>query len=175
MSIIDSKNSSPEAAIQIANLMIAAAKTAPKGKGIETLEYLIITETDLQVLSKKMNEISARDNISFLSRDATNILQSELVVIIGNSTEPKNVPNCNNCGFGCANKPETTPCAVGTVDLGIAIGSAVDTAMLHKADNRIMYSAGIAVLELGWFTKKVKHAYGIPISLTEKSPFFDRK
>lgn len=175
MSIIKSEESLNKAALQIAELMIAAAKTAPKGMGTETLEYLIVTDNDIDTLAKKMNEISTRDNIAFFSRDAGNILQSNIVILIGNNTDPKNVPNCNFCGFGCAKKPKTTPCAVGATDLGIAIGSAVSTTTMHKADNRIMYSAGIAALELNWFSKKVRHAYGIPISLTEKSPFFDRK
>ena len=175
MSIIKCKESLHKAAIHIAQLMVAAAKTAPKGKGKETLEYLIVSDNDLQVLADKMTEISKRDNIPFLNRDAGNIMQSELIVLIGSNTDPKNVPNCNFCGFGCDKKPVTTPCAVGATDLGIAIGSAVSTAMLHKADNRIMYSAGIASLELNWFGDNISHAYGIPISLTEKSPFFDRK
>lgn len=175
MSIIRSKESLQKAALYIANLMVAAAKTAPKGKGIENLDYLIVTDNELQQLADKMNEISKRDNIPFFSRDAGNIMNSELLVLIGSNTKPKNVPNCKFCGFGCAKKPETTPCAVGATDLGIAIGSAVSTASLHKADNRILYSAGFAAIELQWFQNNASHAYGIPISLTEKSPFFDRK
>jgi len=175
MSIIRSNESLHNTAMTIAQLMVAAAKTAPKGKGKETLEYIIASENELKTLADKMNEIANRDNIAFLSRDAGNIMQSALVILIGSSNEPKNVPNCKNCGFGCDKKPAGTPCAVATTDLGIAIGSAASTAMLHKADNRILYSAGIASLELNWFSDKIAQAYGIPISLTEKSPFFDRK
>ncbi len=175
MSIITDKECLQNAAMHIAELMVAAAKTAPKGRGLDPLEYLIISDKDIEILACKMSEMSERDHISFLHRDAGNIRQSNIVILIGSNTNPKNVPNCRFCGFGCDKKPETTPCAIGAVDLGIAISSAANTAMLHKADNRILYSAGVAALELDWFKKQIKHAYGIPISLTAKSPFFDRK
>lgn len=42
-------------------------------------------------------------------------------------------------------------------------------------DNRIMFTAGKAALELGCFPGTVKVAYGIPLSATGKNPFFDRK
>lgn len=175
MSIISEKEILNQAAMDIAHLMIAAAKTAPKAKGIENMEYLILYGAEKEILSEKMKEISARDSIPFFTRDAENIMQSELVVFIGSNNNPKNIPSCSICGYSCKDKPDNIPCAVGATDLGIAIGSAVSTAMLHKADSRIMYSAGIAILELGWFSENIKQAYGIPISLKAKNPFFDRK
>jgi uncharacterized ferredoxin-like protein len=66
------------------------------------------------------------------------------------------------------------PCVFNTGDLGIAIGSAVSIAADHRVDNRVMYSVGQAVLEMGLFPPEVKIAYGIPLSATSKSPFFDR-
>ncbi|MEG2083264.1 MAG: ferredoxin domain-containing protein, partial [Oscillospiraceae bacterium] len=42
-------------------------------------------------------------------------------------------------------------------------------------DNRIMFSAGRAALEMGLFEKKIKIIMAIPLSVTGKSPFFDRK
>jgi uncharacterized ferredoxin-like protein len=38
-----------------------------------------------------------------------------------------------------------------------------------------MYSIGRASLELGLLGPKVKQALGIPLSVTGKSPFFDRQ
>lgn len=42
-------------------------------------------------------------------------------------------------------------------------------------DNRVMFSIGRACLDLGLFEPKVKQALGIPLSVTGKNPFFDRK
>jgi uncharacterized ferredoxin-like protein len=38
-----------------------------------------------------------------------------------------------------------------------------------------MYSIGRACLDLGIFDKGVRQALGIPLSVTGKNPFFDRK
>ena len=65
-------------------------------------------------------------------------------------------------------------CSFNAGDLGIAVGSAVSRAADLRIDNRIMYSAGKAALELGFLGSEVAIAYGIPLSVSGKSPFFDR-
>jgi uncharacterized ferredoxin-like protein len=60
------------------------------------------------------------------------------------------------------------------VDVGIALGSAVSVAADHRVDTRIMFTIGKAALTLG-FLDGVYQAYGLPLSATGKSPFFDRK
>ena len=53
--------------------------------------------------------------------------------------------------------------------------TAVSVAASHHVDNRIMFSAGKAALNLNLFDdNQVKIAYGIPLSVSGKSPFFDR-
>jgi uncharacterized ferredoxin-like protein len=47
--------------------------------------------------------------------------------------------------------------------------------MDNRVDNRIMFTVGKAVLELGLFEPEVRLIYGIPLSATSKNPFFDRK
>lgn len=64
-------------------------------------------------------------------------------------------------------------CAFDDVDLGIAIGSAVSVAADNRIDNRIMYSAGRAAMELEILGKKVINIQGIPLSVSGKNPFFD--
>lgn len=55
-----------EAANEIAIKMIISAKTAPKGRGIESMEYKIIEKDDFQVLISKMTEIAQKEEIPFL-------------------------------------------------------------------------------------------------------------
>jgi uncharacterized ferredoxin-like protein len=43
-----------------------------------------------------------------------------------------------------------------------------------RIDNRIMYTAGKAAVELGMLGDDVKIAYGLPLAAKGKNPFFDR-
>jgi uncharacterized ferredoxin-like protein len=60
--------------------------------------------------------------------------------------------------------------AEGLLDTARAVGSAVSMAVDRRIDNRVFFSAGRAAVNL-----KVRIAYGIPLSVGPKSPFFDRK
>ncbi len=66
-------------------------------------------------------------------------------------------------------------CIYTTCDLGIAIGSAVAIAGQHFIDNRIMFSFGKAAIEGNFVPKDIKIGFGIPLSITGKNIFFDRK
>lgn len=57
--------------------------------------------------------------------------------------------NCGYCGYAtCIAKGGNTdaPCALNSVDLGIALGSMAATAAKLHIDNRIMFSAGYAAV-----------------------------
>ena len=111
-------------------------------------------------------------------RDTLNILAAPVMVILGTKIKPLGLTYCGLCGFvNCEEKQknENVPCAFNTGDLGIALGSAVSIAMNNRVDNRIMYTVGLAVVELKLLGPDVKIAYGIPLSATSKNPFFDRK
>ena len=67
-------------------------------------------------------------------------------------------------------------CIFATTDLGIAMGSAVAAAADDRIDNRIMYSIGRAVDVMPEYNGGEDAIWmGIPLSVTGKSPFFDRK
>ncbi|MDR3210388.1 MAG: ferredoxin domain-containing protein, partial [Planctomycetota bacterium] len=61
------------------------------------------------------------------------------------------------------------------IDLGIGTGSAVALAADRRVDNRVMFSAGQAGVNLKLFSPRVTAALGIPLSVSKKSPFYDRK
>lgn len=159
---------------RVAENMMLAAKTAPKGRGIEKLHYLLIAGEHLQQLANTMRQIAAANEIPFFARDAGNVEKSSYMLLIGASNEPRQVALCHHCGFGCKAKPTETPCAITQADLGIAIGSAVSLAANFHIDNRIMYSAGVAAVQSGFFPVGISIAYGIPVHASEKSIFFDR-
>jgi len=65
------------------------------------------------------------------------------------------------------------PCAINSVDVGIALGSACSVAADRRVDSRVMFSVGRVAQELG-LLPGCSSIYGIPISCSSKSPFFDR-
>jgi uncharacterized ferredoxin-like protein len=85
--------------------------------------------------------------------------------------------NCGFCGHPTCESLEAANgiCSFNSIDLGIATASAAEVAGRHHVDNRVMYSIGRASLDLGLLGSKVKQALGIPLSVTGKNPFFDRK
>ncbi len=170
------RESDEEVLLRCAESLCVAARTAPKGKGRDLLTTLILTGSDKDALALKMKEIAQRDALSFFERDAGNIQDCMVIVLIGSIKEPLGIPHCGFCGFeDCAAMSAAGgTCSFNSTDLGIALGSAASRAADLRLDNRIMYSAGKAAIELNLFPEEVSMAYAIPLSVTGKSPFFDR-
>ena len=165
-----------KAAYTVAELMILAAKTAPKGCGLDNVEALILDREEKDALSAEMRKIAKETGADFFERDAGNVDNSYLIVMIGVRNSPTGLANCGLCGFkDCAEMNKAGGrCAFNITDLGIAVGSAVSVAADHRIDNRVMFSAGKAALRLNVFKDDVKICYGIPLSSGSKSIFFDR-
>jgi len=162
--------------MRAAENLCVAARTAPKGKGKDLLVTAIVTEDDKERLQQQMRKIGERDSITFFLRDADNIAHAPAVVLIGTRKEPLQIPACGFCGFvDCDTMLNAGgTCSFNAGDLGIAVGSAVALAADLRLDNRIMYTAGKAAIELGILGENVKIAYGIPLAAKGKNPFFDR-
>lgn len=173
--IINERNNRHERLLHVANEMMTAARTAPKGKGIDIIEINLITGEDIHTLSDAMVDYSEKTGMKFVTRDAENILHAEAIILIGTKTKTQSL-NCGYCGFEtCAEKMEhpAIPCSLNSVDVGIAIGSAVSVAADHRVDSRVMFSAGRVAQEIGWLSGS-SNIYAIPISCSSKNPFFDR-
>lgn len=172
------KQAEQAAILNVAQLMCTAIRTAPKTQGKDYLNCCIITGDEISALARKMEEFGKVHGLDFLLRDAGNLRLSTAVVLVG----VKNVVHgingaCQYCGFPtCAACAEAGGvCAYTPMDLGIAVGSAVSVAANHRVDNRVMFSAGRASMELGYLGKEYGCVIGIPLSVSGKSPYFDRK
>ena len=154
-----------------------AARTAPKGKGRDLLTTAVVTGDEKLALANKMRDIALRDGLKFFARDAENVDQVQVLILLGTRESPLGLPNCGYCGFkNCAELQEAGGiCSFNSGDLGIALGSAVSRAADLRLDTRILYSAGKAAVELGMLGKNIRVAHAIPLSVTGKNPFFDRK
>ena len=166
-----------QAALQVVTLMAAAARTAPKTRGVDNIKVIAIDdEPTKQKLITKMREIAGAESRSSFARDAGNIENSPAMLVIGVAANTGGL-NCGYCGKPTCEALEATGgiCAFNSIDLGIATASAAEIAGRFHMDNRVMYSIGRACLDLKFFGEKVRQALGIPLSVTGKSPFFDRK
>ena len=179
MTLLSEEQIRKEAIINVAHKMILAARTAPKGRGMDYIETKIAVDKTIIRIAEKMKEIGTRPNTTpAFTRDADNILNADALVLLGTKIGSLGLAYCSLCGFeNCAEKEKhpDNPCAFNTGDLGIAVGSAASIAMDSRVDNRIMYTVGMAVKELALMSDDVKIIYGIPLSSSSKNVFFDRK
>ena len=160
--------------VDAAYRMMTAARTAPKGKGADIMEIMLVEERhDLDILAQAMRQKSEKSRIKLLLRDADNILQGEAVLLIGTRNKPVGT-NCKYCGYNnCWVKPSEVPCAFNSIDLGIAVGSACSVAADLRVDSRVMFSAGWASLSLGWL-EGCSQIIAIALAAASKNPYFDR-
>ena len=161
----------------VAGRMMVAARTAPKGKGIDNLVMKLVEGEELKKISENLHALGTRIDHAGFIRDAKNILSASLMLLLGTRIRPMGLKKCGMCGFsGCEEKSKHTsvPCVFNAGDLGIALGSAVSVAMDNRVDNRIMYTVGQTVLEMGIMGEDVKVVFAVPLSATSKNPFFDR-
>lgn len=168
----------------IAAKMMIAARTAPKARGRDNLAIAIAEKDDIAKIAAAMRSIAAQPlyqtsqwGNSFL-RDAANISATEIMLLIGTKINPMGILDCGLCGFSsCQEKLKypDCPCSFNTTDLGIACGAALTVAMEHRVDNRIMYTVGKTVCKLKLLGDEVKICFAIPLSVSGKNIFFDRK
>ena len=172
--ILNERDNRHDQCLRVAQTMMAAARTAPKAKGVDIIEVALVTESNIRILSDTMKQMYEDNGFKFFLRDADNILQAECVVLIGTRNHVHGM-DCGHCGFPtCAEREEEVPCAINTVDVGIAIGSACSVAADNRVDTRVMFSAGLAAQQLDWLDGCTR-VFAIPVSISSKNPFFDRK
>jgi len=172
------KEMEQKAVLEAASLLCAAARTAPKARGVDNIVTLALTGEDLCLLADKMEEIANRDPANiFFARDAGNVRASQAVVLIGAKRSFCGLSHCSLCGFeNCAAcKAAGANCAFTTLNMGIALGSAAAMAADLRMDNRIMFTIGKAAGEMGYTEDEDVIWHGIPLCVSGKSVFFDRK
>lgn len=172
--ILNERNCREELVVEAGRRMLAAIRTAPKARGVDIVEAVLITGDDLKELSAAMLDLYNETQKPVFQRDAANILQGDAVVVVGTHTQEMGL-NCGHCGFPtCGEKPATVPCVFNSVDVGIALGSACSIAADMRVDTRVMYSAGMGALRMDALPG-CRLLFAIALSATSKNPFFDRK
>jgi uncharacterized ferredoxin-like protein len=176
---IKSKDTELAAVLNVANAVCAAVRTAPKACRIDHLDTAVLTGKDKDALTKEMRKLGAAmsDKGNFFIRDADNVDIAQAVVLVGAKYIPRGLgAMCRLCGFAdCeACLRAGAACVFTSMDLGIALGSAVSLIADARIDNRIMFTVGKAAASLG-LLGEYKMVIGIPLSVSGKTPFFDRE
>jgi uncharacterized ferredoxin-like protein len=169
----------------LAKSILLAARTAPKAKGVDDIVTALVEKDDVEVLASTMEKLADQkgEGFIFLKRDAANLRKAGAAVLIGVKPSGSAGFDCKACGFETCvemlNRQKVEAefkgpnCMFKYVDLGIAVGAAVAKAKDFCIDNRVMYTVGAAARVSGLLDADV--VFGIPLSVTGKNIFFDRK
>jgi uncharacterized ferredoxin-like protein len=169
----------------LAKSILLAARTAPKAKGVDDIVTALVEKEDIENLASAMEKLADKkgEGFAFLKRDARNLRNAGAAVLIGVKASGVAGLNCGACGFKTCKEMlnqqkveadfKGPNCMLKYADLGIAVGAAVAKAKDFCIDNRVMYSIGAAARVSGLLDVDV--AFGIPLSVTGKNIFFDRK
>ncbi len=188
MPTIKDEKAEMDGVLAVAKTMAVAVRTAPKARGVDAIETLIVFGEDLNSLGKAMEEHGENTPLrDGFKRDADCVRKSHAVLLVGlKDLHPKKIDkplDCGACGHeNCAGflraekkggKDFHGPtCIFQAMDLGIALSSACAVAARFHVDNRMMYTIGGPALELGFMESKI--IIGIPLSCTGKNIYFDR-
>jgi len=151
--VVSSEDAEKEALLYAARLMVAAARTAPKAGGRDSIKTLILTGEDKDRLADAMSTEGRAGETN-----PKNVRDAGAVILIGVDFD--------------SNREEPFGMRLKLIDLGIALGSAVRVASDLNIDNRIFYTAGRAAIQAG--IMKADEVQGIPIAIKGKNIFFDR-
>jgi len=175
-----------ESVRSVAGLMALAARTAPKAVGLDSIKVEIATGKE-QPNSVRIMAMGAEIGMDFFRVNGDQVKKSDATVLIGVEGTKNLGLNCGGCGHvTCAEMAKAVKarkrgektvfsgpnCVFKISDLGIAVGSAVKTASIHNVDNRVMYTAGVAALDIGML-KGCSVAHGIPLRAAGKNMYFD--
>ena len=96
-----------EALKNVADRMAIAARTAPKTRGKDVVQIAIVDGKEIDALADDMEKIAEEYNMAFFARDAGNLRNSQLAVLVGCEIKVNNLNPCGMCGFAdCATKSE---------------------------------------------------------------------
>ena len=166
-----------ESILAAAKEMCLAAITAPKACGKDSIISGIVSREEIPMLVKEMRRIEdeTENCRPIFYRDAALVEQCEAVVLIGSMNQARGVHPCGYCGNGsCAGMAKTPGqhCAFDDIDLGVAVGSAAAMAADLRVDNRVLYTAGLAAMNLKLLGEKAGTIIAIPVTASCRDIFF---
>jgi uncharacterized ferredoxin-like protein len=185
MPILDGREQEQQGILEIANLMVVAARTAPKSGGRDDILTAIVHGPETEAIAADMGQIAVERNAPAWMKHAKIIKGADAIVLIGVKGTKSYVTNCGACGYNSCDdftKAEKRSgqdfdgpnCIFKILDLGIAVCSAAKIASILNADNRLYYRIGAVARRLRYMPE-ASVIIGIPLTATGKNPNFDRE
>jgi uncharacterized ferredoxin-like protein len=185
MPILRGPEQEREGVLETANLMVVAARTAPKSGGVDDVFTAVVVGPEIGFLADDMEKMGAERNVKEWTQQAPEVRNSDAVVLIGVRGTKRYVTNCGACGYGSCKEFEKAEkklrqdfegptCIFKALDLGVAVCSAAKLASVFNVDNRIFYRIGAAAKRLHYMPE-ASIIMGIALSAKGKNPYFDRK
>lgn len=170
-----------DAIVRVVEYMAISARTAPKGRGQDFIGIKIISGEAVAKFADEMVRYGEETGREKYDRDGENVRNSSAILLLSLDNPAVGGMNCGACGHDqCADLKKVKGaefdgplCAWRLIDLGVALGSAAKTASLFNVDNRIMYRIGSVAKKLGLIPGEI--VVGIPVSVSGKNIYFDRK
>lgn len=184
MPILEGKEQERQGVLEAARLMVVAARTAPKSGGVDDVLTAVVCGDEIEILAADMEKIGEERSVASWGQQAQNVKDAVAVVLIGVRGTRSYITGCGACGHASCEEFNRRPktrgqdfdgpnCIFKTLDLGVAVGSAVKTAGLLNVDNRILYRIGAAAMRLRYLPE-ASIVLGIPLAVKGKNPYFDR-
>lgn len=157
----------------ISNLMSISAKTAPKSMGESFLEIISLDKAEKEILTEEMFQMSDELNDDSYGYEGEIIRDAAKVIIIGLKKHPTLDLDCRACGFkDCDDFAEHRVegifegpnCVFHLIDIGMAVGSAINTANRHDVRSKISLKGGLAAKNVGISSSNVCIALMIDLS-----------
>jgi len=170
-----------DAIVKAVEFMAISARTAPKARGDDFVAIKILSGDAVASFADEMVRYGEETGRKNYDRDGENVRNSSAVLLLSLDNPEVAGMNCGACGHDqCADLKKVKGaefdgplCAWRLIDLGVALGSAAKTASLFNVDNRIMYRIGSVAKKLGLIPGEI--VVGIPVSVSGKNIYFDRK
>jgi uncharacterized ferredoxin-like protein len=177
--ITDVKDSKDKAVKAAAELVLNRMWSAPKAKGADDVALFLVDGVELTRLADWMESFGKEQNRPGFVRDSANLRNASCLLLIAARRMTMGL-NCAMCGSpDCASAQKADAnCVFPVMDLGIAAGSGASLCQEFGLDNRMMFSAGLAAVRMGLFGEepsRFRAALGIPLQVSSKNIFFDRK
>ena len=96
--VIDERESRHDYIVDAARQIMTAGRTAPKGKGIDNIEIVALTQNSILEVAGALRVSAEETGLKFFLRDADNIELAEAVILVGSRTSPMGL-NCGYCGY----------------------------------------------------------------------------
>ena len=177
--MLEMQQTCDEAILQAAKQICMAAVTAPKACGRDSVTCGVLVGEEVRQLAEEMvrMEQEVPNCKPIFVRDAELVAKCPAVVLLGSKRQSRGLTPCGLCGHeNCGDcRSVGGHCAFDDMDLGIAIGSACAMAADLRVDNRVLYTAGMAAMELKLLGEDVTTIMALPLSATNQNIFFRHK